>query len=55
MEYRIQKERSHLVHECKDHLHLLDLIEAGNREAAACFLEEHLAKVKTVKLDLLTG
>lgn len=50
IEYRLHKDRARLVHECKDHVHLLDLIEAGKQEDAARFLELHLSSALKSKL-----
>jgi DNA-binding GntR family transcriptional regulator len=52
-EYRINKDRSRLVHECKDHLQILDLIEGGKNAEAADFLRGHLTQARDVKLGLM--
>jgi DNA-binding GntR family transcriptional regulator len=52
IEYRIHKDRGRLVRECTDHLHLLDLLERGERAEAAAFLRKHLERVRNTKLDI---
>ncbi len=51
-EYRIHKDRTRLVQECSDHLHILDLIESGRRDEATEFLRRHLDRVLELKLDI---
>lgn len=52
IEYRAHKERTRLVQECKDHLRLLDLLEAGRRDDAVAFLRGHLDRARETKLPL---
>ena len=52
IEYPVHKDRSRLVRECTDHLHLLDLLERGERLEAARFLRGHLERAREVKLDI---
>lgn len=52
IEYRTKRDRHRLVNECKEHLELLDMIESGNSEQAAEFLERHLDRARTAKLPL---
>jgi DNA-binding GntR family transcriptional regulator len=49
IEYRHHVERSRMVHQCQEHLHLLDLLENDKREEAADFLRRHLDVVGTEK------
>jgi DNA-binding GntR family transcriptional regulator len=55
LEYRSKLDRVRLVHECREHLALLDLIEAGDRKAAAKFLHHHLAAALPQKLNAVTA
>lgn len=53
MAYKSNVDRSRLISQSKEHIHLLDLIEAGRREDAAEFLRNHLdvvSRLKTAKL-----
>ncbi len=52
LEYRYQTDRARLVHQAKEHLMLLDLVEAGELEKAADFLRHHLDAVRGVKTGL---
>jgi DNA-binding GntR family transcriptional regulator len=52
IEYRVHKERGRLVQECRDHVHLLDLLEAGRRDDAVAFLRVHLDRARETKLPL---
>ena len=53
-EYRtLLQHRDRLVHECEDHLRLLDLIEAGEHEAAATLLHEHLERSRVAKARIM--
>ncbi len=49
LEYRTQQHRGRLVQECRDHLMLLDLIEAGDLERAAASLHAHLDRARVAK------
>ncbi len=42
IEYRITTDRSRLPQQCREHLQILDLIEAGDMTAAADFLFRHI-------------
>lgn len=42
MAYKASVNWPRLINQCKEHIHLLDLIESGQREAAADFLRNHL-------------
>jgi DNA-binding GntR family transcriptional regulator len=50
VEYRTNRRRSRLAVQCREHLKLLDLIEAGRREEAAEFLRRHLDVVRNIKV-----
>ncbi|MCA1195239.1 MULTISPECIES: FCD domain-containing protein [unclassified Saccharopolyspora] len=52
VEYRHQTDRQRLVRQAREHLELLDLLEAGDREAASRFLRDHLDEVRAVKTRL---
>lgn len=43
------QDRSRLRRQCEEHLHLLDLLEAGERMEASYALRQHLDVVKTIK------
>ncbi|HEE9764697.1 TPA: GntR family transcriptional regulator [Pseudomonas putida] len=49
MSYKANVDRSRLMTQCLEHLHLLDLIESGRREEAARFLWKHLDEVGRLK------
>ncbi len=52
LDYRAHGDRSRLVHTCKEHLELLDLIEAGKLKEAANFLRAHIDHERRIKLPL---
>lgn len=52
IEYRASVDRSRLVKQCREHLKLLDLIEGGDRQAAATFLRRHLDVVRAIKTGI---
>ena len=52
LDYRTQGDRSRMVHTCKEHLELLDMIEAGKCEQAAEFLRAHIDHERRIKLPL---
>jgi DNA-binding GntR family transcriptional regulator len=53
-EYRtLLQHRSRLVHECEDHLRMLDLIAAGDHEAAAVTLYTHLDRSRQAKARIM--
>ncbi|WP_433869004.1 FCD domain-containing protein [Saccharopolyspora sp. CA-218241] len=52
IEYRHQTDRQRLVRQAEEHLALLDLLERGDREAAARFLHGHLDEVRARKTGL---
>jgi DNA-binding GntR family transcriptional regulator len=49
LEYRSKRDRVLFADQCREHLKLLDLIEAQKQEAAANFLRQHLSKVSRKK------
>ncbi|MDB6050885.1 MAG: GntR family transcriptional regulator [Pseudomonas sp.] len=51
MAYKANVDRPRLITQCKEHIHLLDLIETGHREEAANFLRNHLDIVGRLKTD----
>ena len=44
-----------MVQECRDHLALLDMIEAGEHVQAASFLHEHLDRARAAKRNFIAG
>lgn len=55
-EYRtLRHHRDRLVHECEDHLRLLDLIAAGDLEAAAAALHKHLDRSRQAKARIMSA
>ena len=55
IEYRAHLDRSRLSRQCREHLELLDLLEAGNREDAAAFIRRHLDVVRSIKTGSTPG
>lgn len=55
LEYRTHQHRDRLVQECKEHLMLLDLVEAGQREQAAAFLRAHLDRARLAKAGIIAS
>lgn len=49
MEYRITQDRSRLPQQCREHLQLLDLIEAGDMPVAVAFLHRHIHEAGRLK------
>lgn len=52
LDYRTQNDRSRLVQTCKEHLALLDLIEANKLQEASDFLRSHLEQERKTKVPL---
>ena len=52
LDYRTHGDRSRLAHTCKEHLELLDLIEANRLQAAADLLREHIEHERRIKVPL---
>jgi len=51
LEYRGHYDRERFVGQCREHLHLLDLVEHGSREEAARYLRKHLDVVRALKTE----
>jgi DNA-binding GntR family transcriptional regulator len=49
IEYRITVDRSRLTRQCREHLELLDLLEAGELAEASAFLRRHIEGANTLK------
>ena len=49
IEYRVTVDRSRLNRQCREHLKLLDLLEAGNVAEASVFLRQHIEGANTLK------
>lgn len=49
LEYRAHYDRERFAQQCREHLHLLDLLEQGSREDAARYLRRHLDVVRAIK------
>lgn len=49
IEYRVTLDRSRLPDQSREHLMLLDLLEAGQREAAAVFMHRHILGASAIK------
>jgi DNA-binding GntR family transcriptional regulator len=49
MEYRVTADRSRLDRQCREHLELLDLLEAGEIRTAAAFLRVHIEGARRIK------
>lgn len=52
IEYNHQADRSRLVTQAREHLHLLDLLEGGDHEKAAEFMHTHLDVVRELKTGI---
>ena len=51
MEYRLQVDHARIVEQAHEHLRLLDLLHAGDTEAAANFMSAHLDDVRRRKTE----
>ena len=49
MEYRVTAERGRLDRQCREHLELLDLLEAGETRTAAAYLRVHIEGARRIK------
>lgn len=54
IEYRITNDRSRLPQQCREHLQILDLIEARDMQAAATFLFRHIREAGNLKAALFS-
>ncbi len=54
IEYNVNTKRAIPRKECEEHLSLLELIENGQMEEAAAFLEKHLGRTAAVKESIAT-
>jgi DNA-binding GntR family transcriptional regulator len=46
---------AHFIDQAREHLKIMDLVEAGDMEAASAFLARHLETARAVKLEVLTS
>ncbi|WP_128254240.1 GntR family transcriptional regulator [Falsirhodobacter deserti] len=53
LEYRITNDRTRLPQQCREHLQILDLIEAKDMHAAATFLHRHVREAGSIKVRLI--
>ena len=51
LEYRAHYDRERFAGQCREHLHLLELLENGTREGAARYLRKHLDIVRALKTE----
>jgi DNA-binding GntR family transcriptional regulator len=51
IEYRKFHDAERLAGQCQEHLHVIDLVEKGERQEAAKFLRYHLTNVREIKMD----
>lgn len=51
LEYRAHYDRERIVGQCREHLHLLDLLQQDTRENAARYLRKHLDVVRAIKTE----
>jgi len=49
IEYRVTVDRSRLNRQCREHLKILDLLEAGDTAAASAFLRKHIEGANLLK------
>ena len=49
IEYRVTLDRSRLTRQCREHLEILDLLEAGKTQEASAYLRRHIEGAKSVK------
>ncbi|MBY0265956.1 MAG: GntR family transcriptional regulator [Burkholderiales bacterium] len=52
LEYRAKFDRERITDQCREHLHLLELLEQGSRQEAAEFLRRHLDVVRERKTGM---
>ena len=51
LEYRAKYDRERLATQCREHLHLIELLRHGSREDAARYLRKHLDVVRALKTE----
>jgi len=51
LEYRAKYDRERMADQCREHLHLIELLRHGNREEAARYLRKHLDVVRALKTE----
>ena len=51
LETRAHFDRARIVGQCREHLHLLALLERGARDEAARFMKRHLDVVRAIKTE----
>jgi DNA-binding GntR family transcriptional regulator len=49
IEYRVTLDRSRLTRQCREHLEILDLLEAGKNVEASAYLRRHIEGAKSLK------
>lgn len=54
LEYRVMDDTHPFRNEAREHLHMLDLVEAGKMKAASKLMERHLDRNRKVKLTILS-
>jgi DNA-binding GntR family transcriptional regulator len=55
LEYRAKRSRQKIARQFREHLQLLDMIEAGNLERAARHMEKHLEMARKTKAPLVAS
>jgi len=55
LEYRVMVDTRPFLNQAREHLAILDLVEAGKMKAAAAMMERHLDANRRIKLRILTG
>ncbi len=51
LEYRAKYDRERLASQCREHLHLIEMLRHGSREEAARYLRKHLDVVRVLKTE----
>ena len=49
IEYRVTLDRSRLTRQCREHLEILDLLEAGKNQEASAYLRRHIQGASSLK------
>jgi DNA-binding GntR family transcriptional regulator len=55
VEYHVTSDRGRLPQQTREHLHILDLVEAGRRTEAAAFLYTHIMAAMRIKAPQVAG